>query len=144
MSKTQEQRDGNSGSQIGSGDDKVKQETGGTPVKGEAGDTAEASNSDGSAKKILVDLRSEHVSITTHAAKALAERWAEEGKSWPDDCAFSQAVFGCRERPELNVARQVSEGLRGEVRGRCMCRRVFEKDERRYSSARTNTDSFGS
>ncbi len=74
--------------------------------KSEAGETADASVCTRKSKH-LADMRASHLDISTHAAKVLAERWTEEGKTLPHACCFSQALFGYDDEPALNEGRQV-------------------------------------
>jgi hypothetical protein len=54
-----------------------------------------------------VDLRASHSDVSTHAAKLLYEKCAEDCKSFPHNCPFSQAIFGYSDEPLLNAARQL-------------------------------------
>ena len=62
--------------------------------------------------KLPIDMWMSHADIGTHAAKALVERWAEDGKVKPAGCIFSQGVFGYSDNEQLNVARQVRVCMR--------------------------------
>ena len=73
-----------------------------TPVRGESGHQGivEPSRSD-------ADVRSVHSHIRTHAERVLSQKCAHIGKSIPDEFAFSQALFGPEDSPELDAGRRL-------------------------------------
>jgi hypothetical protein len=63
--------------------------------------------------KFLIDMRASHDNIATHAAKLLAERTAEAGKSRPY-CRFTQEVFDSTADDRVfDSTREVQTPVRG-------------------------------